>query len=550
MFSESRIPNEQDYFYRDIQLAKNSTNSVIYGGSNTVLSREALDEIGGFVTNVITEDFATGMLIQTKGYQCYATDEVHASGLSPEDLENLVKQRRRWARGCIQTGRKLNILFQKGLNWKQKISYLSSIAYWYDSIKRLVFILAPIMFSVFGLTVFVGKPWMLAVFWLPMYLINNSTLKYLSGNIRTVQWTNIYETIMFPLLLGDVLLEMVGISQNKFAVTRKGGAKTDSKYQFKMAIPHILLTILTVFGIVRCMRIVFQYGNVTILFLVFWLIVNLYNLIMAIFFMLGRKTFRKTERFRIEADGNIAFGDTRMEVKTWDISEGGFSILLKQPKYIPPEKIITVSLKDNGYKAEFKAEIVQVLLLEAGWKYAFRIMKIEEEDYKELLHIIHDRIPPLTKYIQADFGFFEDLRSNLVKRSKKLQCFNRKLPRMNLNQDVVCNDGSRIRILSFNYHYVTVDFYGEERRDNIVAMLNDQIELHLGYEKTLDYQLEKQKSSVSETYLYRVNNLEEMLANSGLEPFLFHTDWKKINQPKAVEKQRKVVNEFDELSML
>ena len=37
LYSESRIPNEQDYFYRDIQVARTKTNSVIYGGSNTVI---------------------------------------------------------------------------------------------------------------------------------------------------------------------------------------------------------------------------------------------------------------------------------------------------------------------------------------------------------------------------------------------------------------------------------------------------------------------------------------------------------------------------------
>ena len=33
LYSEQRIPNEQDYFYKDIQVARTRTNSVIYGGS-------------------------------------------------------------------------------------------------------------------------------------------------------------------------------------------------------------------------------------------------------------------------------------------------------------------------------------------------------------------------------------------------------------------------------------------------------------------------------------------------------------------------------------
>ncbi|NCU42651.1 MAG: glycosyltransferase, partial [Candidatus Moranbacteria bacterium] len=45
-YSEKRIPNEQDYFYKDIQVSRTKSNSVIYGGSNTVLSREALLDVG------------------------------------------------------------------------------------------------------------------------------------------------------------------------------------------------------------------------------------------------------------------------------------------------------------------------------------------------------------------------------------------------------------------------------------------------------------------------------------------------------------------------
>ena len=39
LYAERVVPNEQDYFYDVIEAAKTSTNSVIYGGSNTILSR-------------------------------------------------------------------------------------------------------------------------------------------------------------------------------------------------------------------------------------------------------------------------------------------------------------------------------------------------------------------------------------------------------------------------------------------------------------------------------------------------------------------------------
>lgn len=553
LYSENRIPNEQDYFYRDIQLAKNKTNSVIYGGSNTMIAREALEETGGFVTNVITEDFATGMLIQSKGYQCYAIDKVLASGLSPEDIENLVKQRRRWARGCIQTGRKLNIVRQKGLNFKQKLSYLVSIAYWYDSIKRFIYVLAPILYSVFGITVFVANPLELLVFWLPMYWFNSITIRNLSGNLRTLEWTNIYETIMFPLLLKDVCLEIMGISQTKFAVTRKGSSEDNLMFQFKIAIPHVILTGLTVIGTVKTVYIVFATGNVGISFLLFWLIMNLYNLTMALFFMFGRKTFRKSERFQIEADVKIYTEHELLKVKTNDISEGGFSIKLEYPHFIEPEREMKVLLQERHYNAECYAKIVQVMHQENAWKYAFQITRIEEKDYKELLHILYDRVPPLTKQVSENFGFYENMKTNVLSRTVITKSrFNRKLPRVLMDEKLIDESGEELTLLSFDYWYVSfaVGMFSENRRKRMIK-LGNEVELLLEYDRNLEYvqgNVEVGKREV----LYKIVNYEEVMENPRTMQILMELDQEyrvkqKIRKGKAYHHGEAA---FDELALL
>ncbi len=119
LYLENDIPNEQDYFYRSIQASKTSSNTVIYGGSNTLLSRRAINAIGGFYTESITEDFATGCLMQQNGYVCMGTSDPLASGLSPNTLHSLIRQRIRWGRGVIDTGKKLKILYTPNLSLKQ-----------------------------------------------------------------------------------------------------------------------------------------------------------------------------------------------------------------------------------------------------------------------------------------------------------------------------------------------------------------------------------------------------------------------------------------------
>ena len=138
LYSERRAPNEQDFFYRTIEPAKTTTNSVIYGGSNTILSRRALEDIGGFYTGSITEDFATGLLIESAGYISLALPEPLASGQTPHTFREHVKQRTRWARGVIVTAKKLKIWRRKNLTLAQKISYWSSMFYWYSPIKNFI----------------------------------------------------------------------------------------------------------------------------------------------------------------------------------------------------------------------------------------------------------------------------------------------------------------------------------------------------------------------------------------------------------------------------
>ena len=145
LYSEKQAPNEQDFFFRTIEPAKTSTNSVIYGCSNTVLSRRALESVGGFFPGSITEDFATGLfasglLIESEGgYVRLALPEPLASGQTPQTFAEHIKQRNRWGRGVIATAKKLKIWRRNNPTIGQKISYWSSVFYWYSPIKSLVY---------------------------------------------------------------------------------------------------------------------------------------------------------------------------------------------------------------------------------------------------------------------------------------------------------------------------------------------------------------------------------------------------------------------------
>ncbi|WP_294372942.1 glycosyltransferase [uncultured Clostridium sp.] len=540
LFSESRIPNEQDYFYRDIQISRNKSNSVIYGGTNTVISREALAEIGGFYTKVITEDFATGMLIQSKGYTCYAINEVHASGLAPEDLKGLIKQRQRWARGCIQTGKKLNIIFRKGLKLSQKLSYVSAITYWYGCLKRFIYIMAPILFSVFGIIVVKCTLLQVLLFWMPMYIFSSESLKLVSGKIRTVKWTNVYETILFPSLIIPVILESIGVSQKKFNVTRKGGAVEDKNYQIKKAVPHIILFILSIIGIINCIRWTFITGTPAYMILIFWLVINAYNILMALFFMLGRRVLRKAERFTINLECMIKFYNKEIKCMTNDISENGLSILLDVPRYIVYDEPIVIMLKTERYKTEFSAEIVYVVQIKDKWKYAMKICNIDDYNYKQLLGIVYDRVSGLPDIIENNNSIFDDIRINLLERSKSITAFNRKLPRIILNKTLNTHEYGDITIINFNYEYMLIKI--NKAMDNIKIKISENIELKC--RKT-----NSSHDNKDDSILYKISNFKDIAENEELLEVL--NKWNKENMLKMNKNENiKDENIFNEMEYL
>ena len=147
------IPNEQDFFMRDLQEHKSAVNAIIDVGTNNVYSREAIMKIGKFPTCSITEDMAVGMLLQGNGYKSVFVNETLALGLSPTTFVDTVKQRDRWCRGNMQAMKEFAKFFRTNLNFSQKVSYLSGYLFWFGSVTKMVFILCPMVYLFFGIPI-------------------------------------------------------------------------------------------------------------------------------------------------------------------------------------------------------------------------------------------------------------------------------------------------------------------------------------------------------------------------------------------------------------
>ncbi len=281
----SHIPFEQDYFYHKIQLARNNINSTILCGTNVVISREALESVSGYQEDTITEDIATGMEIESNGYACIALSDIEAYGEAVNDLDGFIKQRSRWARGCIQFFKNHKIITNKKLSIYQKIDYISSVNYWLYGVKRMLYLFMPLLFTYFGIMVIDCNIWVFIPVFFTQYFIKRFTIDILEDNRRSSTWNKIYELVLTPIMCKEVLKEIFGFGSTKFEVTPKGKInKKMTKLNKYLLKNHIYILLLSILGIILALYKGNIIGYNVYLLPILWLLINIMYLIIVIIF--------------------------------------------------------------------------------------------------------------------------------------------------------------------------------------------------------------------------------------------------------------------------
>ncbi len=418
LYSERRAPNEQDFFYRTIEPAKTTTNSVIYGGSNTVLNRKALEDIGGFYTESITEDFATGLLIESAGYVSLGLSEPLASGQTPHTYKEHIQQRTRWGRGVIVTAKKLKIFGRKNLTLAQKISYWSSVSYWYSPIKNLTYILSPLLFAALAIPVFKCNWLELLVFWLPMFILQDLSIRINSKNASSTKWTGIYETSVMPHLLIPIIKESIGISLSSFMVTDKSKKKTTKESDVKDMTPFFVLIGLSAIGIIRVLVIFDTSQAISLLILLLWIIRNLYFLIMSVFLVDGRDSDGEVVRV-IDAEFVTVKSETG---KVYDgittlLTEHNLTVYLDECDDLGPGERVWVDLSKDDLMVDLEGVVsgINESRNKKAMTYTIEILDYHG-DGLDYLQILYDRVPSLPQTLNRDFGVIPHLWQNIAHR--------------------------------------------------------------------------------------------------------------------------------------
>ncbi|WP_414838606.1 glycosyltransferase family 2 protein [Carnobacterium sp. TMP28] len=420
LFAEESIPNEQDFFSREVNVLNNAHDCAIYTGSNTLISRQAIEEAGGFPTNTITEDFQLGVAINTCGYKTISTIEPMASGLTPKDIPGVLKQRIRWARGVLKSVYNMKVLVNKKLTLAQRIVFTNSYLYWWSFSRRLLYIMAPILFTVFDVRIVATNFWVLVLFWLPSYVLLKLAMKDVTSDIRSERWGEIQETIFAPYLVIPVFLESIGLSEKTFKVTNK--TTEDSKMDRLFVLPHLILLILSIIGLVK-----FNYGKFGMdLFygsvISFWLLHHILNLTFAVLYCFKRPFYRTNERFLLEEEITVQQNGKSYALKTENLSEDGLSFKSTYPIYFDTSKELLLEVRTAKYKTHLTGKIVRVVSKAQEWSYGVSIERPNRENFNQYLQIMHDRF---NQYLPQKRDIWmtpaDELIEILVRRLKLIQ---------------------------------------------------------------------------------------------------------------------------------
>lgn len=219
---------QQAIFYEYICEGKSLQDAMFCCGTNVILRREALEDVGGFDAGSVTEDFATSLKFHMRGWHSAYLNKVCAFGMGPEDLVGYFRQQFRWALGTVGLYRIILIEFLKNPRrlppakwWEYFLSGTHYLIGWVF----LILVLCPILFIVADVPSYFVRPGLYFIFFTP-YIVLSMALFLWTLSRRSYRpkemWAGLVLTpLTFPVYMKASFLAILGV-RGSFGITPKG----------------------------------------------------------------------------------------------------------------------------------------------------------------------------------------------------------------------------------------------------------------------------------------------------------------------------------------
>lgn len=344
-------PDEQRFFFDVLLPSKDAWNNAFSCGTSSIVRRSAVEEIGGFPTESVTEDMLLSIKLRTAGHRTVYLNERLSMGLAPEGVGEYITQRGRWCLGAMQIVRSEYGLFsKKPVTFWDRVGLLDTLLYWGGSfLFRFATVIVPIVYWTFGISAFVTDFTSLLFYGAPHIIAQIVVMAWISrGRILPVM-TDANQLLTAPVAIRAVAVGLSRPTGHKFKVTAKGGDHSRIVIQWSLMRPALLLLALTALATIY--GTTFSTGTAQAahggtLLTLFWSYYAMLILTVTVLTCVELPRHRD-ERFECGELITIKYEDGVTEARSQNLAEGG--IRLQGNLGLPMGTRIDLEIPDVGW---------------------------------------------------------------------------------------------------------------------------------------------------------------------------------------------------------
>ncbi|MFT3730541.1 MAG: glycosyltransferase [Hyphomicrobium sp.] len=328
-------PDEQRFFFDIVMASKDAWNAAFCCGTSSVIRFNALQSIGGFPTDSVTEDYLVSLRLREKGFQTVYLNEVLSLGLAPEGLAEYSGQRSRWALGFVQICRGPSgpLRFHNGLPLVDRIMLCETFLHWSAThLFRVLGVIVPALYLLFGIEAVhanvIDAIWYLAPFLIAQWAI----FTWLTEGRVLPLMSDLYQMLCSTDVLKAVVSGLLKPKGQKFKVTAKGGDRSKQFLQWPLLRIFCTLLLLTMLGIVTTFLVdQHEQPSESATIALFWSWYNIVVLTLCCYVCSEQQQRRAGQRFDIRVPVELTTEGATRKYEASDISVSGMQLLGRAP---------------------------------------------------------------------------------------------------------------------------------------------------------------------------------------------------------------------------
>jgi cellulose synthase (UDP-forming) len=271
--------------------------------------------------------------------------------------------------------------------------------HFFYGLPRIVFLTAPLSYMFFEAHIIQASAALIAVYAIPHLFHANIANSRMQGKYRHTFWAEIYETALAWYILVPTTIALINPKLGKFNVTAKGGMVDEEYFDWKIAIPYLIILGLNIVGLaVGFGRLfwwnAFEFG--TVLLNLIWTGYNLVILAATLAVALEARQIRRHWRVRLVLPAMIRLPNGRtVTCETEDFSEGGLAFNLPRNVDVAQNEIVGVTLFRGDREFSFPGTVV----FNEGMAMRVNLEGLSLDKYRALVEATFSRADAWQKWL-------------------------------------------------------------------------------------------------------------------------------------------------------